>query len=224
MGRKTLFQWFESLEQPQCHQIQERQEKWLQWQPFLWRLISFRVIGERNRESFTSTSIDFDRSLVSERFFKYFKIQSALLITMWVLVLLGGFGYLSISPAVPIIIYLFFILTTRSEAQNSFHRSNDLAQQIQALVPLLRHIELRFKDAAFSDHFKSLHRSQFSQKSKKLQFLISLLSVQAHGMAHIAVNLIIPWEYLITVFVEKWRVSVAKELPLAWRNWESSRL
>ena len=217
-GKNTLFEWFKGLDNPNLESIHRRQKMWQQWRPFLWRFLSLKVMGERNRESFSSSIIDLDRSLVNPKFFRYFKVQSVLLITMWTLVILGGLGISPLSPVLPVVAYLLFILTTRSEAHSSFFRAQDLSQQIQALVPLLRHIEMKFKDSPFTSHFEHLHRSQFSQKSKKLQFLISLLSVQAHGMAHIAVNLFLPWEHLITIFVERWRVSVAKELPLALKE------
>ena len=211
-GKKIFLQWFKQLEQPHLPSIKDRQNKWAQWRPFLWRFISLKVMGGEHRLS--SHPLDLDRSLVSSQFFRHFKIQLLAWITMWTLVTFSFSHLLPFSPAWPIICYLFFILTFRSETQASFSRTQDLAQQIQSLVPLLKHIETHFKDTTFTSHFKNLHRFQFSRKSKNLQFLISLLSVQAHPMAHIAVNLLIPWESLVTLFVEKWRVRSAKDLPL----------
>ena len=197
-GKDTLLQWFQEIVHPQLttlETIEKRQKTWKSWSPFVWPFIRLRIIGEENRSSLSSTLLDFDRPLTSPEFFKYFAVQTFLLIVMWVCVGLSLNDLLPLSPALPIVFYLFFIITFRSQAHDSFKRAQDLAQSITALKPLLTHIQFKFKDEPFCHHFKNFQAFDFYNRYKKLQFLISLLSVQAHPIAHIAVNLFIPWEH-----------------------------
>lgn len=186
--------------------IKERQDKLKLLSKNYWSLARFFFRGQSGQLPPDSSRLksELDRSLVGSGFHRNLILHcllyplSAFLFAMWTT------GQISFSGPLTIGIYFLFSLATLGQAARGFTQGEVLSHDLESLLPVFDWLES--KENLSRELAPMTFRLKPAARLKRVRWILSCLSIQAHPLVFLAVNALFPWTYLWTWRLEKWRL------------------
>lgn len=132
----------------------------------------------------------------------------------WTLVVLSLLGTIQWQPTLPLVAYIVFSFWSRGKISNVFSRAQDFGEHLRHLSPTFDFIESRMHHPSLKPLVSNIQKAKISHRLKSLDRINAALSVQGHPLAYIGFNLILPWDYIFSYRLERWRKTFAQDLDL----------
>ncbi len=125
----------------------------------------------------------------------------ALQFGVWLGTVLSVALYISGAMSVPlgliVLLYIVFTFWHRQKVASVFQKAQDLALPVDGLIPLFSHIETKLAFGPFTDILKRTLNEKPSQLFRRIGLIVSMMSTQGHPLVHLAVSILLPWEFWV---------------------------
>lgn len=168
-------------------------------------LRKLRILGAQIGERLRTEDLKqfMQRPVVLDKFQIWWKAHLIFFPLAWALVILSALQLVPLNPALPLLAYILFALSSLSQIAPALRRAEDLSISLNSLNPIFKHIE--HHPQIFKSITPQVISLKPSQSLKQLQFCISGLSIEAHWLIHLIVNALMPWSYFFAYKTEQWR-------------------
>jgi hypothetical protein len=207
-GEKLLDQWLcQELDLGQREKRQNQIQQLLLYPGLLRRLHCLSLHSSQPKTRFQLIADEVNRSFFPEPILWKWLVPSS-----WLLLLVALLASLP-SGLVQILffIYLASMLSYVARTKHLFSRLQDLQTDFEGLSENIRILE---KIAGRIDFAPELAKNQASQDIKKMDRWISLTSLRTNPILFYLLNLLLPWDFILSELCEKARQSFASHFSL----------
>ncbi len=171
-----------------------------------------------SKESKTIIDTQFLATNITKEFLpKNFNTAKLLIFGSWLVCALGL--ALSLAGAIaikPIAFLVIFSLASLSQLQNvskSFSTVQSWSESLKKVMPIFKKLETNEYTQLFGEQVTNIASLQPSLQFKKVEFWSNFLSVRAHPIAHLVLNLVLPWDFFWSWRMDSWRKKHKEIIP-----------
>lgn len=220
-GQKILVRSLLSEESPGFNQI--RQNKVKELLPLRIFRMKFKLLGKIHSQELLNKDLllsTFRGELFEKKFFLIFTVLVTVQLINMALIIGSSLG--AIKPyfllTIPVIYLLYQLLKMQSD--NAFEVGLKLQTSLERLLPLFKLVEelpVSKKDALYTE-FSIFQESPPSELLKKINRVVSLLSVRANPLLGMLLNFLFPWDFGFLIILDSLKNKHSHQLQLWMDN------
>lgn len=213
-GRKELLKWILNPELSRA-EINERQNLLKELSRKHWPLIKLKIQSDSHQQKLATQSLvaDLKQSMTGPQFTVYWIGHLVLYPLTWIFTIAASFGKVPVNPALPFTLYFLFFIISKGQILDSFQRTEGMSVHLDKLKKLFIFVESHFTSPILKSSLPKIAETKPSKGLISLSRYSAALSVVAHPLVYLFVNIIFPWDYLFTNLAETWRKNWAEQFP-----------
>lgn len=170
------------------------------------------------KESKTIIDTQFLATNITKEFLpKNFDTAKLLIFGSWMVCAIGLMlslaGIIAIKPIAFLVVFSLASLSQLQNVSKSFSTVQSWSESLKKVMPIFKQLESNKYSQLFGSQLENISSLEPSQQFKKVEFWSNFLSVRAHPIAHLVLNLVLPWDFFWSWRMDNWRKKHKEVIP-----------